>query len=52
MYNSKDNELGCTSDDYGMHVYFSDKTVQNQLHVDSTVWEACTDRVSSVYMRD
>lgn len=44
-YNSKENELGCSSDHNGMHIYFNDKTVQNQLHVDSTVWEPCSDRV-------
>jgi hypothetical protein len=38
MYRKTDEEPGCSSDDYGITLYFNDPTVQSQLHVTPTKW--------------
>ena len=52
MYNVSENELGCSSDDNGMHIYFNDQTVQEQLHVPNTIWEPCSDTVGQNFKKD
>lgn len=52
MYNSVDAEPGCSSDDYGMTLYFNDPTVQQQLHVPKMRWDPCNDHVGTVYKKD
>jgi hypothetical protein len=52
MYRLKDDEPGCSSDEYGISLYFNDKLVQQQLHVENMQWESCNDKIGDTYSKD